>query len=120
MSTMADESLCEHCHAAVAALDKVVEERPSEEHEYLVEAVRCVTRLRDRLIAERRAGDTSQNLRDRLDHTNAVLSVIVGGQYPLVGVRRERVQHARDLLKELFEAEMERRWAGRDPVSTNP
>ncbi|HET6466774.1 MAG TPA: hypothetical protein VFG43_00195 [Geminicoccaceae bacterium] len=102
-ATRTDDAVRDHCHAAVAALDRVIDERPAEEHEYLVEAVRCLNRLRDRMIERRRAGDTSRHLRDRLDRINAILSVVVGGQYPLVGVRWERVQHARDTLRQLLE-----------------
>jgi hypothetical protein len=96
------DDLREHCHAAVDALCRVLDERPAEEHEYLLEAVRCLVRLRDRLIEQRRSGHPSPDLQDRLDRTNAILSVLVGGQYPLVGVRWERVSHARDELKKLL------------------
>jgi hypothetical protein len=97
------DDLREHCHAAVEALCRVLDERPAEEHEYLLEAVRCLVRLRDRLIEQRRSGHPSPDLQDRLDRANAILSVVVGGQYPLVGVRWERVSHARDELRALLE-----------------
>ncbi len=102
MSSTTDDRVCEHCRAAVATLDRVLEERPDKIHDEIVDAVGCVVRLRDNLIEQRRAGDTSRRLQDQLDHANAVLSVMAGGVYPLVGVRWQRVEQARDELKRLL------------------
>ncbi len=98
-----DDTACNECRSALTALDRVLEERPDKVHDELVDAVRCLVRLRDGLIERRRAGDASPELRDQLDRTNAVLSVAVGGEYPLVGVRWERVQKARDQLARLLD-----------------
>jgi len=82
---------------ALSALDRALEDRPDHVYSDLVEAVAGVTAIRDALIAERRAGGGTEMER-RLARCNAVLSLVVGGEYPLQGVRRDRVQQARDEL----------------------
>jgi hypothetical protein len=87
------------CRCAVDALDHALRERPDELYEELVQAVRCIIRLRDELIEATRTD--SPGARDRLAQVNAVLSVVTGGEYPLVGIRRERICQARDALAKL-------------------
>jgi hypothetical protein len=87
--------------AALAALDRALDDRPDKIYGDLANAVRCLVRLRDELIAERRrsggaAGD------GRLERVNAILSVVSGGEYPLEGVRRERIEQAREELTRLL------------------
>jgi hypothetical protein len=96
------EKMRDECSAAVETLDRVLEERPKQIQEDMIEATRRLVLLRDDLIEQRRAGDLSREELDWLDHVNGVISVVVGGQYPLVGVRWERVKHARDALAELL------------------
>jgi hypothetical protein len=55
--------------------------------------------LRAELIAERRSGKGDHCL----DRCNAILSMVIGSEYPLAGIRRDRVQKARDELASLFE-----------------
>ncbi len=105
MSATAD-TLREPCKAALAALavlDRVLEESPERMAGDLPEAVRGIVRLRDRLIERRRADPGAHDLEERLDRTNAILSVVTGGEYPLVGVRRQRIVEARDALAGLAE-----------------
>lgn len=85
--------------AALAALDHALVDRADHIYDDLVEAVRCIVRLRAELIAQRRAGE----LCDQLERCNAVLSLIVGGEYPLAGIRRERILQARQELAALVE-----------------
>ena len=89
--------------AALAALDHVLEERPGKLGEEIAHAVRCLVRYRDRLIERGRAGPTSNAVHHRLVRTNAILSVVVGGEYPLVGVRSARIREARDALADLMQ-----------------
>jgi hypothetical protein len=70
----------------------------------MVAAVRCLVRLRDALINERRAGKGTPGHEERLRRVNAVLSMVVGGEYPLVGVRKERIKNARNEVEELLAA----------------
>jgi hypothetical protein len=93
----------EHCRTALSVLDRVVEESPDRMTGELPEAVRALVRLRDRLIEQRRPAPGSRDLQARLDRANAILSVVTGGEYPLVGVRRQRIVEARDALAEIAE-----------------
>jgi hypothetical protein len=90
------------CRMATAALDRALRDEPDKVYDDLAEAVRCLVRLRDELITEHRAGGHH----DHLDRCNAILSMVVGGEYPLAGVRRERVQKARDELASLCEGRL--------------
>ena len=85
------------CRAAVAALDRALDDRPDKICHDLAEAVRYVVGLRTELTAGRREGE----LTDRLERCNSVLSIVIGGEYPLVGIRRDRLQKARDELASL-------------------
>jgi len=81
--------------AAIAALDRALDDRPDHVYGDLAEAVRCVAALRDDLIEQRRTGhETGQ----RLGRVNAILSHVVASEYPLEGVRRQRIETARDEL----------------------
>jgi hypothetical protein len=79
----------------LAALDRALADRPDRLHDDLVEAVRRAAALRDQLIAQRHRGGAAG---ERLARVNAALSLIVGGEYPLVGVRLERIEQARKAL----------------------
>ena len=85
------------CRMAAAALERALQDQPDKIYDDLAEAVRCLVQLRDELMTEQRA----EGRRDRLDRCNAILSMVVGGEYPLAGVRRERVQKAREELAPL-------------------
>lgn len=84
---------------AAAALERALQDEPDKIYDDLAEAVRCLVRLRDELITQQRAGRPCHGL----ERCNAILSMVVGGEYPLAGVRRERVQKARDELASLYE-----------------
>jgi hypothetical protein len=80
---------------AMAALDRALEDRPDHVHDDLSEAVRCVVAARDALIERKRAGAESGG---RLACVNAVLSQLVAAEYPLDGIRRQRIEQVRDEL----------------------
>lgn len=84
----------DRCLAAVAALDHALEDRPDKIYRDLAEAVRCLVQLRNELTVRRREGEPN----DHLERCNAILSMVVGGEYPLAGLRRDRVRKARDEL----------------------
>jgi hypothetical protein len=77
---------------ALTAMDRALCDEPGVVYEDLVEAVRQLIGLRDKLIDHRRRGAI---IGDRLDRLNAVLSLVVAAEYPLEGERRERVETAR-------------------------
>jgi hypothetical protein len=87
------------CRAAVAAFDRALEDRPDKIYGDLVEVIRCLVELRTDLTAKWRDGEPGE----RLERCNAILSVVVGGEYPLEGVRRDRMRKARDELASLLD-----------------
>ncbi len=87
------------CRAAVAALDQALDDRPDQIYHDLAEAIRCLVQLRSGLTARRREGAPG----DRLERCNAILSMVIGGEYPLAGLRRDRLLKARDELTSLLD-----------------
>ena len=89
----------EDIDTALAAMDRALCDQPDVVYEDLVEAVRQLIGLRDKLIDQRRRGAM---IGDRLERLNAVLSLVVAAEYPLEGKRRERVETACRELSALF------------------
>jgi hypothetical protein len=87
------------CRAAVAALERALDDRPDKIYHDLAEVVRCLVKLRAELTAARRKGEAA----DHLERCNAILSMVIGGEYPLAGLRRDRLRKARDELVTLLE-----------------
>lgn len=85
-------------HPALAALDRAIEDRPDKVYDDLAEAVRCIVRLRRELATNRRNGEAG----DSLERCNAVLSLVIGSEYPLAGIRHERMKQAREKLASLL------------------
>jgi hypothetical protein len=56
--------------------------------------------LRDELIAELR----TSGRRTGLDRVNAVLSLVVGLEYPAAGIQRNLIEQARDALQALVDS----------------
>lgn len=88
----------DHYHPAVAALDRALDDRPDKIYHDLAGVVRCLVQLRTEFIAKRREGEPGA----RLDRCNAILSMGIGCEYPLAGLRRDRLQKARDELATLL------------------
>ena len=87
----------QHCDAALRLIDKLLAERPERVGHDFSEATRCLTACRDELIEAWRhsGGDTD---RQRLTRVNAVLSVVVGGHFPLGQVPWKSIEQARAQL----------------------
>jgi hypothetical protein len=95
-----------HCREAVAKLDYLLRNHPAETAEELTDAVRCTVALRDRMIERRRvAGGQADGQDRRLRQVNAIISAIVAGEFPLMGIRWKRIEGARDLLKQVLAEE---------------
>ncbi len=96
---------------ALAAFDRVLGEKPDgrttkQDRERLGHGFSETTRLmcgyRDTLIhAQRRAGVTPQS-RARLQEVNSVLSVVLGGHFPLGDIPWPQVRQARDAFAMLL------------------
>ena len=64
------------------------------------DVVRNLVRCRNHLISEWRSEEHGQTgTKRRLDAINAILSVAVGAQHPIVGVKPKRIALARDALR---------------------
>jgi hypothetical protein len=90
------------CEDALRELDAVLAARHPPERDLIADATRCIARLRDELIERRRSG----RLRDEslLPQANALLSELVAAEFPLVGVRKKRIEAARDACRRLLQA----------------
>lgn len=91
----------QHCRSALDALDAVIEGDADRHHDELTRATRCLVHMRDHLVEEVRTGHPA--MRARLDDVNSVLSVMASGQYPVVGIAKQRIQAARDHLERLLD-----------------
>jgi hypothetical protein len=93
----------ERCAGALKTLDLVLEEKPEQHHEEVRGVLRCLIGLRDHLIQERRKESGLANLDNRLEHVNAVISVMTSGSFPVVGLNHDRLKQARDLLAAILD-----------------
>lgn len=82
---------------AVDALDRALRDRPQQLYDDISDAVRCLVRFRDGLIDQQ----SNEPADDRLRRVNALLSLVVGGEYPVQGLSRDRLEKARDALSAL-------------------
>jgi hypothetical protein len=87
---VADKLAC----AVLAAIDKLLADRPEKSAHAFSEATRCLTAWRTKCITRWRETQAEEDRR-RLERVNAALSVIVGGQFPLGSVQWDSIQSAR-------------------------
>lgn len=83
------------CREGLAALDHILEHKPDHVHDEIAGATRCIVQVRDALIAARRRGAPAGE-GELLGHVNSLLSVLIAAEFPLAGVRWQRVKQARD------------------------
>jgi hypothetical protein len=93
----------ERCAGALKTLDLFLEENPEQHHEEVRGVLRCLIGLRDHLIQERRKESGLPDLDRRLEHVNAVISVMTSGSFPVVGLNHDRLKQARDLLAAILD-----------------
>ncbi len=89
-----------HGPDALHAVEKLLADRPDKIGHDFSEATRRLTAYRDALIARWRQTRADEDRRS-LERANAVLSVIVGGHFPLGPVPWSHIERARDELAEL-------------------
>ena len=95
-----------HCREAAARLDYLLRNHPAETADELTDAVRCAVELRDKMIERRRAQGAQNDAHSRrLRQVNSIISAIVAGEFPLMGIRWKRIEGARDLLKQVLAEE---------------
>ena len=90
----------ELARAAETALDGVLDASHEDLPATIPEAVRCLVRLRDNLIARQRSGEPAPA--GWLPRTNAILSCVVGAEFPIAGLHRERVETALGAVREML------------------
>lgn len=83
---------------ALNLLERLAAERPSDHFQPMSDAVRKLIALRDELITRHRAGGATF-ADPRLQQLNAVISVAIGAQFPMVGIKWDRVEQTRDALQ---------------------
>lgn len=100
--TPAGGLLRDEAHAALASLERLLKEPAEAVAGDVAETVREIVRLRDELIDRRRAGDASPLVADWLDRTNAILSSVIGAEFPIKGLHRKRLATARDAFERML------------------
>ena len=100
--TIAAFNTRELAEKAMKAIDKVVADKPERNGHDFSAAVCCLTELRERLLLQQRQAPPSREARDRIGRLNTVLSIIVGGEYPIGGVPWSHVESARGAFAQLL------------------
>jgi hypothetical protein len=97
-----DEALSplEAGRAALRALDAVLQQKPQKDDAALSVATQRLCRYRESLIEQAGRGEAQARL--RLDHVNAVLSVVAAVHFPLGPVPWDALTGARDWLADLL------------------
>lgn len=87
--------------AALRAIDKLLGERPRKNGQDFSTATRCLAAYRDQLVTTwRNSGDDAD--RARLTAVNAILSVVIGGHFPLGDVPWAHIEKARRQLADVL------------------
>ncbi|HJS85819.1 MAG TPA: hypothetical protein VJ779_10190 [Acetobacteraceae bacterium] len=88
----------EHGERALALIDKLLAERPEKVGHDFSETTRCLSAYRDTLIGQFRETGAEHD-RMRLEGVNAVLSVVLGGHFPLGDIPWGHIEEARKRLE---------------------
>lgn len=99
-----DDRVEELGREALSAFETLSGSAEARTHETMAGAVRCLVRMRDLLIEERRRNGGDVGVQDKLVRVNSILSMAVGAAYPMVGVRPERLHMTRDALRDLLQS----------------
>ena len=90
---------------ALARLDHLLREHPAQVAAELTDAVRGVVALRDEMIERRDRAGPEPGVDNRLERVNAILSMLIGNEFPLIGVRWQRIERARNALQDILSEE---------------
>jgi formate dehydrogenase major subunit len=86
---------------AIAAIDRLLADRPDKVGHDFSAATRCLAMWRDVLVQRRRDLPTGGD-HHALERVNAAISVILGGQFPLGKVPWLEIARVRQQLRELL------------------
>jgi glutathione S-transferase len=88
--------------AALAELDKALAARPHADGDAFSAASRHLCVLRARLTRHQRGQGATPESRRRIEHLNAVISVVLAGHFPLGAVPWDELEKARSWLADLL------------------
>ena len=89
---------------ALDALDRALAGRPHKDDHAFAAAMDHLCVMRDRMTAQLRTGGSPPETRRRLEHLNSVLTVVLGGYFPLGQIPWDEVEKARGWLRDLLPA----------------
>ncbi len=89
---------------ALEELDRVLAAKPRQDGEAFSAATKAISALREEFVADLRQGGSPER-RKTLNHLNAVLSVVLGGHFPLGEVPWGELEKARGWLAEIVRKE---------------
>jgi hypothetical protein len=87
--------------AALAEVDKALAAKPRADGHALSAAAHNLSLLRDSIAARQRELGPTPDSRRRLEHVNAVISVVLGVHFPLGDLPWDELEKARDWLARL-------------------
>jgi hypothetical protein len=91
--------------AALAEIDKALAGKPRIDGHALSAAAHHLSVLRNGMAEEQREHGETQEARRRLEHVNAVISVVLGVHFPLGSTPWPELEKARDWLVNLTDEE---------------
>jgi hypothetical protein len=86
---------------ALAELDKALASKPEVDGHVFSAAAHFLSLQRDAMAARQRETGATADSRRKLEHVNAVISVVLGVHFPLGSVPWEELEKARGWLAEL-------------------
>lgn len=101
----ADVSAGTHGRAALTQLDTALASKPEANGHAFSVAALALALMRDEMAARQRERGPTPASRQRLEHVNAVLSVVLGGRFPLGAIPWGELEKSRDWLARLLDAE---------------
>ncbi len=87
---------------ALEALDQALAGRPNKDDHAFAAATDHLCVMREGMIHEMRATGGSAESRRRLEHVNSVLTVVLGGHFPLGAIPWDELGKARAWLQDLL------------------
>lgn len=93
----------EHGRPALAAIDQVLADRPQKNSHDFSQALERLNAFRNDMIRHQRSVEPDARDLDQRHRLNGVISVIVGGEYPVGPLPWEAVEKARAAFAELLD-----------------
>jgi hypothetical protein len=95
-----------HARIALAELDKVLSAKPHVDGPMLSVAVHELSLLRNMMATRQHKVGATTDTRRRLEHVNAVISVVLGVHFPLGSVPWAELEKARGWLAKLIDDDL--------------